>query len=93
MLHAKNLPYHFWIEAINTSSHTHNCVTLRPGTKVTQYEMWRGRKPNVKYFHAFVANVISFKIESKDESWILRVMKGSSWDIPQMVRDIVCSII
>ncbi|KAK1552844.1 hypothetical protein Q3G72_024310 [Acer saccharum] len=28
-------------------------VFLRPGTRQTSYELWRGRKPNVSYFHSF----------------------------------------
>ncbi|KAK0581559.1 hypothetical protein LWI29_015137 [Acer saccharum] len=30
-----------------------NRVFLRPGTRQTSYELWRGRKPNVSYFHTF----------------------------------------
>ncbi|XP_057444286.1 uncharacterized protein LOC130736472 [Lotus japonicus] len=53
MLHAKNLPYHFWAEAINTACYIHNRVTIRQGDTVTQYELWKGKKPTVKYFHVF----------------------------------------
>jgi transposase InsO family protein len=49
MLHAQKLPYHFWAEAMHTTCHIHNRVTLRKGTKATQYELWKGRKPTVKY--------------------------------------------
>lgn len=31
----------------------HNRVTLRKGTPTTLYEIWKGRKPNVQYFHVF----------------------------------------
>ncbi|KAK2402491.1 cysteine-rich RECEPTOR kinase [Trifolium repens] len=53
MLHAKKLPYYFWAEAMNTACYVHNRVTLRAGTSTTLYEIWKGRKPNVKYFHVF----------------------------------------
>jgi len=53
MLHAKHLPYHFWAEAMNTTCHIHNRVTQRAGTTTTLYELWKGRKPTVKYFHVF----------------------------------------
>jgi len=53
MLHVKHLPYHFWAEAINTVCHVHNRVTIRAGTTTTLYELWKGRKPTVKYFHVF----------------------------------------
>ncbi|PNX60220.1 gag-pol polyprotein [Trifolium pratense] len=35
MLHAKNLPYKFWVEAMNTACYIHNRVTLRTGTATT----------------------------------------------------------
>src|ERR1044072_5238622 len=53
MLHAKNLPYHFWAEAMNTACYILNRVTIRSGTNSTLYEIWKGRKPTVKYFHVF----------------------------------------
>jgi hypothetical protein len=74
MLHAKHLPYHFWAEAMNTACHVHNRVTLRTGTATTLYELWKERKPTVKYFHALerkdagaeVKDVVSEK-EAEDE--------------------------
>ncbi|KAK2456975.1 putative mitochondrial protein [Trifolium repens] len=53
MLHAKNVPYHFWAEAMNTACYVHNRVTLRKGTTSTLYELWKDRKPTVKHFHIF----------------------------------------
>ncbi|KAK2367599.1 hypothetical protein QL285_080866 [Trifolium repens] len=53
MLHAKKLPYYFWAEAMNTACYVHNRVTLSAGTSTTLYEIWKGRKSNVKYFHVF----------------------------------------
>jgi len=53
MLHTKHLPYYFLAEAMNTTCHVHNRVTLRSGTTTTLYEIWKGRKPTVKYFHVF----------------------------------------
>ena len=53
MMLAKDIPLHFWVEALDTDCHIHNQVTIRPDTTVTHYEIWRGRKPNVKYFHGF----------------------------------------
>jgi len=38
---------------MNTACHIHNKVTLRTGTTTTLYEIWKGRKPIVKYFHVF----------------------------------------
>ncbi|CAJ2661762.1 unnamed protein product [Trifolium pratense] len=53
MLHAKNVPYKLWAEAMNTACYIHNRVTLRKGTATTLYELWKNRKPTVKYFHVF----------------------------------------
>lgn len=38
---------------MNTVRHIHNRVTLRKGNSTTLYEIWKGRKPIVKYFHVF----------------------------------------
>ena len=40
-------------EAVNTVCHTFNRGYFRPGIKKTPYELWKGRKPNVKYFRIF----------------------------------------
>ncbi|WJX23068.1 hypothetical protein P8452_12315 [Trifolium repens] len=53
MLHAKNVPYYFWAEAMNTACYIHNRVTLRKGTPSTLYELWKNRKPTVKHCHVF----------------------------------------
>jgi len=53
MFHVKHLPYYFWAEAMNTACHVHNRVTLRAGTATILYELWKERKPTVKYFHVF----------------------------------------
>ena len=33
--------------------HTINRVYFQSGTKKTLYELWKGKKPNVSYFHVF----------------------------------------
>jgi hypothetical protein len=53
MMHAKNLAQHFWGEAVNTACHIINRVYLRPETDKTPYELWKGKKPTVKYFRVF----------------------------------------
>ncbi|PNX99239.1 gag-pol polyprotein, partial [Trifolium pratense] len=53
MLHSKDLPYRFWGKAMHTACHIHNRVTIRSGINKTQYELWKGKKPTVKYFHVF----------------------------------------
>ncbi|CAM8957434.1 unnamed protein product [Rhodiola kirilowii] len=53
MIHAKKVPLKFWSEAMNTACHIINRVTIRTGTEKTCYELWKGKKPTVKYFHIF----------------------------------------
>ena len=42
-----------WGEAVNTAFHMVNRVYFRPSTRKTSYELWKGRKLNVKYFIIF----------------------------------------
>ena len=53
MLHNKDVARNLWGEAINTTCYTVNRVYFRLGTKKTPYELWKGRKTNVKYFRIF----------------------------------------
>ena len=53
MLHNKDVARNMWGEAVNTACHMVNRVYFRPSTKKTSYELWKGRKPNVKYFRIF----------------------------------------
>ena len=53
MLNEYSLPTYFWAEAINTSCYILNRVSKRPILNKTPYELWKGRKPNLDYFHAF----------------------------------------
>ncbi|CAL9007919.1 unnamed protein product [Prunus brigantina] len=48
MLNSANLAKHFWAEAISSACYTANRVYLRPKSKATPYELWKGKKPNVK---------------------------------------------
>ena len=52
-MHNKDVARNLWGEAFNTACHTVNRVYFRPGTKKTPYKLWKGRKPNVKYFRIF----------------------------------------
>ena len=53
MLHNKDVARNLWGEAVNTVCHTVNRVYFRPDTKKTPYKLWKGRKPNAKYFRIF----------------------------------------
>jgi hypothetical protein len=53
MLLSNNVPRNLWAEAVNTACYIGNRVFLRPGTRNTSYELWKGKRPNVSYFHTF----------------------------------------
>ena len=53
MLKAKNVPVKFLVEALNIACYTLNKAYLHAGTTMTPYEIWRDKKPNLKYFHDF----------------------------------------
>ena len=53
MLHNKYMAKDLWGEAINIVCQIVNQVYFKPGTKKTPYELWKGRKPYVKYFGIF----------------------------------------
>ena len=53
MLIDANLPHKYWAEAVNTACFIINRVYIRPILKKTPYELWKGRRPNIAYFHIF----------------------------------------
>ena len=53
MLKAQNVPTKIWAEAVFTACHISNRVFLRKGTLQTPYELWKGKKPDLSYFHVF----------------------------------------
>ena len=53
MLKTKKVPIQFLAETLNTTCYIQNRVYLQPGTSMTPYEIWRGKKPNLKHFHEF----------------------------------------
>ncbi|KAJ9546781.1 hypothetical protein OSB04_019324 [Centaurea solstitialis] len=50
------LPLQFWAEAVNTACYTQNRSLIVKRFKKTAYELFRGRKPNISYFHIFGCN-------------------------------------
>ncbi|XP_038989467.1 uncharacterized protein LOC120113034, partial [Phoenix dactylifera] len=53
MLCESDLPKYFWAEAINTACHILNRALVRSILKKTPYELIKGKKPNISYFHVF----------------------------------------
>ncbi|KAJ9552879.1 hypothetical protein OSB04_016924 [Centaurea solstitialis] len=56
MLIEVHLSIRFWAEAINTACYTQNRSLIVKRFKKTTYEIFRGRKPNIEYFHIFGCN-------------------------------------
>ena len=53
MLYESNLSKYLWAEVINTACYILNHALIRPILKKTPYELWKGRKSNIGYFHIF----------------------------------------
>ncbi|GJX72431.1 retrovirus-related pol polyprotein from transposon TNT 1-94 [Tanacetum coccineum] len=53
MLIFSRLPEFLWAEAVTTSCFTQNRSIIKTQHNKTPYELLRGRKPNVEYFHVF----------------------------------------
>ena len=53
MMHGNNVKQRFWAEAISTACHIINRVYVKRGTIKTPYELWKGKTPNLSYFHVF----------------------------------------
>ncbi|KAJ9541724.1 hypothetical protein OSB04_028230 [Centaurea solstitialis] len=56
MLIEARLSIQFWVEAINTACYTQNRSLIVKRFKKTAYELFRGRKPKIDYFHIFCCN-------------------------------------
>ncbi|CAL9021631.1 unnamed protein product [Prunus brigantina] len=61
MLNSANLAKHFWAEAISSACYTANRVYLRPKSKATPYELWKGKKPNVSHLRVFGSTCYIYK--------------------------------
>jgi len=53
MIHENNLAKHFWAEAVNTACYVQNRIYIIPLLNKIAYELFKGRKPNIFYFHQF----------------------------------------
>ena len=53
MIHENNLAKHFWAEAVNTACYIQNRIYIKPILEKTTYELFKGRRPNISYFHQF----------------------------------------
>ena len=76
MLYNKDVARNLWGEAVNTACHTVNWVYFGPNTKKTPYELWKGRKPNVKYFIIFGSTCFILKDRENVEKFDSRSDEG-----------------
>ncbi|GJY52811.1 retrovirus-related pol polyprotein from transposon TNT 1-94 [Tanacetum coccineum] len=53
MLNSANLPKQFWREAVNTACYTQNRSIIMKRHRNTSYDLFRGRSPDISYFHVF----------------------------------------
>jgi len=53
MIHENNLAKHFWAEVVNTACYVQNRIYIIPILEKTAYELFKGRKLNISYFHQF----------------------------------------
>lgn len=53
MLCGNSVLSHFWAEAVNTACYVINIVYVRPNTKSTPYEIFKGKTPNLSHMHVF----------------------------------------
>ncbi|WJX25006.1 hypothetical protein P8452_14084 [Trifolium repens] len=53
MMHETKLAKHFWAKVVNTTCYIQNRIYIRPILNKTTYELFKGRKPNISYFHQF----------------------------------------
>ena len=53
MIHENNLAKHFLEEAVNTTCYVQNRIYIRLILNKPSYELFKGRKPNISYFHQF----------------------------------------
>lgn len=53
ILNSMGISARWWTEAMNTACYIINHIQLWPLHGKTSYELWKGKKPNVGYFHVF----------------------------------------
>lgn len=92
MLNAKKLPTNFWAEIINTACYILNRVYLRPGSEKTQYEIWKGKKPNLSYFLVFGSKCYILNDREQLGKFDETSDEGFSWGISLTVMLIECTM-
>lgn len=71
-----NHPKNLWAEAVCTSCYILNRCLIRPMMNKTPYEIWKGRKPNINYFHAFGCKCCILNIKDSMENFDAKTDEG-----------------
>ena len=87
MLHNKKMPKSLWGEAINIACHTLKRVYFRLDSKQTLYELWRGKKPVVKYFRIFGSDCYILRDRENLEKFDAKSDKDTFWDTHPLVEN------
>ena len=53
MLNKYDVPKYFWADAVSTACYVLNRMLIKPILKITPYELFKGRKPNVTHLKIF----------------------------------------
>ena len=53
MLNDHSTSKHLWVEVVNIAYYLQNKIYIKHILKKTPYELWKGHKPNISYFHPF----------------------------------------
>jgi len=53
LLNETDLPKYFWVDAVSTTCYVLNIMVIRPISKKTPYELFKGRKPNISHLKVF----------------------------------------
>jgi len=64
MLNDNLIPKYIWTKALNIARYLQNKIYIRSILKKNLYELWKGWKPNISYFHPFACKC--FILNTKD---------------------------
>jgi hypothetical protein len=76
MIMVSKLTYIFWTQAMHTVVHIQNIVIVRNNTDKTPYELWKGRRTNVKHFRVFGSKCYIKREDGRMGKFESRVDKG-----------------
>lgn len=53
MIHETDMAKYFWTKVVGTTCYVHNRIYIIPILNKTQYDLFKGRRPDISYFHQF----------------------------------------